>query len=78
MDLSEYPMATIDWLELPEGDAPGTTLVESVERLELAEGTRLWAAGEAAAMHKIRQHLFKVRGMPRSQATVRGYWKLRD
>ncbi len=46
--------------------------------MRLTDGTRIWAAGEAAAMHKVRQHLFKERGLARSVATVRGYWKLRE
>ena len=78
MELPMHPQATIDWLELPEGEAPGTTLVNAMEQAEIADGTRLWLAGEAAAMHKIRQNLFKVRGLPRSDATVRGYWKKRN
>jgi NADPH-dependent ferric siderophore reductase len=43
--------------------------------LTLADGWRLWAAGEAASMQRIRQHLFTERGIARSVATVRGYWK---
>jgi NADPH-dependent ferric siderophore reductase len=35
----------------------------------------VWAAGEAAAMQRIRRHLFDEREVPRAQATVRGYWK---
>ena len=35
----------------------------------------VWVAGEAAAVQKIRKHLFDQRGMSRSDATVRGYWK---
>jgi NADPH-dependent ferric siderophore reductase len=36
---------------------------------------RVWAAGEAAAVQRIRRHLFQDRQLPRAQATVRGYWK---
>ena len=32
-------------------------------------------AGEAAAVQRIRRHLFEDRGLTRAQATVRGYWK---
>jgi NADPH-dependent ferric siderophore reductase len=32
-------------------------------------------AGEAAAVQRIRRQLFEDRGLPRPQATVRGYWK---
>jgi NADPH-dependent ferric siderophore reductase len=46
-----------------------------VRDAELAPRTRLWAAGEAAAMQRIRRHLFEDRGLSRADATVRGYWK---
>ena len=36
---------------------------------------RVWAAGEAAAVQRIRRHLFEQRGLTRTQAVVRGYWK---
>ncbi|MGH9136793.1 MAG: SIP domain-containing protein, partial [Acidimicrobiales bacterium] len=42
---------------------------------QLAPGARVWAAGEAAAMQRIRRHLFEERGRSRRDATVRGYWK---
>jgi len=35
----------------------------------------VWVAGEAAAVQRIRRALFEERGVPRSRATVRGYWK---
>jgi NADPH-dependent ferric siderophore reductase len=35
----------------------------------------VWAAGEAAAMQRIRKHLFDERNAPRDHTTVRGYWK---
>lgn len=75
--LPDHPQATVEWLNMPAGEAPGNSLIATVEEAELAEGTKFWVAGEAAAMHKIRQHLFKERGLPRSNATVRGYWKKR-
>ena len=45
------------------------------------EVTGLWRypvksmAGEAAAVQRIRHHLFDERGLSRSHAVVRGYWK---
>ena len=33
-------------------------------------------SGEAAAVQRIRRHLFDERDLPRSQAHVRGYWKV--
>jgi len=53
----------------------GDALVAAVCGADVAPRTRLWAAGEAAAVQRIRRHLFVDRGLPRAHATVRGYWK---
>ncbi len=47
----------------------------AVSGVDILTGSRLWAAGEAAAMQRIRRHLFEERGWPRGAAVVRGYWK---
>lgn len=44
-----------------------------VELDELPES--VWAAGEAAAVQRLRTHLFEDRGRSRSSVTARGYWK---
>ena len=77
MDLPEHPTADITWHDLPAGSDPGSTLVAALEGAELPDGIQVWAAGNAAAMHRIRRHLFDTRNLDRSQATVRGYWKKR-
>ena len=41
----------------------------------IGDDTRVWAAGEAAAMQRIRRHLFEARDVPRPRTTIRGYWK---
>lgn len=69
--------ARIGWY-VSTDDPPGGELVSVVRSLSeqgLAEDTHLWAAGEASAMQAIRSRLFDELGLPRSQATVRGYWK---
>jgi NADPH-dependent ferric siderophore reductase len=68
--------ADASWHLLPEGEAPGTALVAAVRDAVLPSGTKVWAAGEAAAMQRIRKHLFEERGLSRGDATVRGYWKV--
>ena len=75
LDLPAHPGATVHWHELGHGDRPGDSLVAAVTAERLDPGVRVWAAGEAAAMQRIRRHLFGERGLPRSQAVVRGYWK---
>jgi NADPH-dependent ferric siderophore reductase len=74
-ELPAPPGARIDWSELPAGAAPGDALVAAVRAAAIVPGTRVWVAGEAAAMQRIRRHLFEERLLTRSAATVRGYWK---
>ena len=73
--LPEHPGATVEWCDLPPGATPGDALAAAVRDVELPDGTRVWAAGEAAAVQRIRRHLFDDRGLPRAQTSVRGYWK---
>lgn len=75
-----HPDARIDlpgdvtWHDLGAGDPPGTSLLEVLGGVELGERARVWAAGEAAAMHRIRKHVAE-RDIDRGRVTVRGYWK---
>jgi NADPH-dependent ferric siderophore reductase len=75
LSLPDHPRATLTWHVRQSGAAPGSALVAALEQAELPAGAHIWCAGEAASMHSIRNHLFKERGIARSQATVRGYWK---
>lgn len=80
LELPSHPHATVTWFDLPEDAAPGAAILAAVNALGLdpttAAGTRVWAAGEAAGMHRLRRHLFEEAGLTRSQAVVRGYWKV--
>ncbi len=67
--------AAVEWLDLPSGASPGDALVAAVRDADLAIGTRVWVAGEAAAVQRIRRHLFDERGLPRAETSVRGYWQ---
>jgi NADPH-dependent ferric siderophore reductase len=73
--LPERPGTAVSWLDRPTYALPGDGLVEAVGGTELGAGVRIWAAGEAAAMQRIRRLLTETRNFPRDQATVRGYWK---
>jgi NADPH-dependent ferric siderophore reductase len=72
--LPEHPGARVDWLVAEPGAAPGDAMVAAVAGAGPVEGARVWVAGEAAAVQRIRIHLAD-RGVPRSRASVRGYWK---
>jgi NADPH-dependent ferric siderophore reductase len=73
--LPDRPGVVVEWTELPPGRSPGDALVDAVRAADLAPGTRLWVAGEAAAVQRIRRYLFQDRGVTRAHASVRGYWK---
>jgi NADPH-dependent ferric siderophore reductase len=67
----------VEWGDLPAGATAGDALVAAVieAAAELPAGARVWAAGEAAAVQRIRRHLLDERGLPRSETWIRGYWK---
>lgn len=75
MALPDHPGATVDWYDLLPGSAPGDALVAAVQAADFDPAAKVWAAGEAAAVQRIRRHLFEERDLPRAQAAVRGYWK---
>ena len=75
LELPAHPGATIQWCQLGAGSTPGDSLVAAVTSAQIAPDARVWAAGEAAAVQRIRHHLFDERGLSRSHAVVRGYWK---
>lgn len=73
LDLPAHPTVKVTWHH-NDGDVPGSALVAAVTGLD-ENPPVVWVAGEAAAVQKIRKHLFDERGLSRSEATVRGYWK---
>jgi NADPH-dependent ferric siderophore reductase len=74
-ELPERSGSEVEWRVLPEGAPPGTAQFEYVRSATLEAGVRIWAAGEAAAMQRVRRHLFDDRGVDRSHTMIRGYWK---
>jgi NADPH-dependent ferric siderophore reductase len=73
--LPAHPGATVAWHDRPPGSAPGDALVAAVHALTPGPDAEVWVAGEAAAVQRIRTHLFEALGLPRARCTVRGYWK---
>lgn len=74
--LPAHPRATVTWAIRDPAQPFGDALVAAVAASELTPDTVVWAAGEAAAMQRLRRHLSEERSMPRSRTTVRGYWKV--
>jgi NADPH-dependent ferric siderophore reductase len=50
-------------------------MVRWVEAQDTPVGTQVWAAGEAAAVQRLRNLLVGERGLPRHDTVIRGYWK---
>jgi NADPH-dependent ferric siderophore reductase len=75
LDFPPHPRAAVTWHDLPSGATPGDALAEAVRAAEIVPGARIWVAGEAAAVQRVRRHLFDERGVPRALTVVRGYWK---
>jgi NADPH-dependent ferric siderophore reductase len=73
--LPGHPLLATQWHDRPPDASPCDTLVAAVRATEFDPGIRVWVAGEAAAVQRIRRHLFEDRMLPRAQATARGYWK---
>ena len=65
----------ITWFDLADDAPPGSQLVAAMQETPLDANMRIWAAGEAASMQRIRRHCFETVGIPRAHCTIRGYWK---
>jgi NADPH-dependent ferric siderophore reductase len=62
------------WHVQKRGAPSGDSLVGAVGSADLTEGLRIWGAGEAAAMQRIRKQLAESK-IPRPHTHIRGYWK---
>jgi NADPH-dependent ferric siderophore reductase len=74
--LPEHSGASVSWLESVGGEPPGDALKAAIQTSDIDAGTKVWVAGEAAAVQRIRRHLFEERDVPRARASIRGYWKV--
>jgi NADPH-dependent ferric siderophore reductase len=75
LELPPHPGASVRWHDLDPGAPPGDELFAAVVSADWEPEARLWVAGEAAAVQRVRRHLFGERDVARSRAVVRGYWK---
>jgi NADPH-dependent ferric siderophore reductase len=77
----EIPLAspaqtTFVWHQRRSADAWGADLLDAARNAALGDGTRVWAACEAAAVRRIRAHFLAERQVPASQLVTRGYWRI--
>ncbi len=74
IDLPSHPRAHVTWIVTEPGVPAGHMLPPTVEALA-ALPERIWLAGEAAAIQRLRRHLFEDRAVARTAVVARGYWK---
>ena len=73
--LPAHPGAAVTWhIRADQADASPLARIVSGWS-DVASDTRIWAGGEAATMHSIRQHLHGSLGLDRARTSIRGYWK---
>jgi NADPH-dependent ferric siderophore reductase len=75
LELPPHTRLTEQWCTAANGAPSGDALHAALTVAAIEADTRVWVAGEAAAMQRIRKYLFEVRSVPRDHAVVRGYWK---
>lgn len=72
--LPDHPGVAVNWHHAGEGAEPGAAMIDAVLGVDRLPDA-VWVAGEAAAVQRLRKHLFDERGRDRSSVTARGYWK---
>ena len=75
VDLPHSDNTTVTWLTSAPDAPPGHAVADALISTQVAVEDRVWVAGEAAAVQRVRKHLFTEVGFPRGNATIRGYWK---
>ena len=69
------PFGPVEFLVRVPGQPSGARLVDAVRDASLPPAWRVWVAGEASAVHRIRRDLLDHRRLPRERVAVHGYWK---
>jgi len=75
IELPSAAKTNVVWHHRRDGSF-GAELDQAARDGEIAEGTRVWVACEAAAMRDIRRYFTRERGLPVSQLVTRGYWRI--
>jgi NADPH-dependent ferric siderophore reductase len=76
LELPPHPGLSVTWHDADPAAPPCSQIRAAIARLDFDASTRVWAAGEAAAVQAIRKYLFTERAVPRHHASIRGYWKV--
>jgi NADPH-dependent ferric siderophore reductase len=74
-ELPAHPTLITTWVR--RGDAqPGLALEDAIRSMVLPHGDgRVWVAGEASMIRRVRRHLLTDRRLRPEQVVTRGYWR---
>ncbi|GED97050.1 siderophore-interacting protein [Gordonia crocea] len=67
---------TVHWVIRDPDSAPGTAALPALRELDLAPSLYAFAVGESAVATGVRRHLVNDRGVPKSNVTFCGYWRV--
>jgi len=74
-DLAHPAGVEVRWLLQSDSVGRGSPLADAVLALDIPATAAIYAAGEAASMNTIRNHVRQTLGIPRDQVYVIPYWK---
>ncbi|MGP5735575.1 siderophore-interacting protein [Candidatus Corynebacterium faecigallinarum] len=67
---------TVHWLTRSPTEDPGTLALPALRELSLPESVYGFTVGESGLIKAVRRHLVRDRGVPKSDVTFCGYWKI--
>lgn len=67
---------TVQWLTRSPGEDPGTKALPALRELSLPESVYGFTVGESGLIKAVRRHLVRDRGVPKTDVTFCGYWKI--
>jgi NADPH-dependent ferric siderophore reductase len=76
IELPSPAKTAVTWHHRRTPDAWGAELDAAARDADIADGTKVWVACEAAAMRAIRRYFLAERHLPASSLVTRGYWRL--
>jgi NADPH-dependent ferric siderophore reductase len=65
----------VTWHHRRNPEGWGEELDDAARSSSLAEGARVWIAGEAVAVRRVRKHFLEEKHVPVTSMTTRGYWR---
>jgi NADPH-dependent ferric siderophore reductase len=67
---------TVHWVVRNPSDDPGTLALPALRELDLPSSLYGFTVGESSLIKAVRRHLVNDRGVPKSNVTFCGYWKI--